>query len=90
MKIETFETGLKRTLYLILPFSEITIIDGVSIGQRFILIDYHYKGSKYVTKLEYDSRKLELPYTDIPERIVDMLVMKLHKEIDKLVVFEEE
>jgi hypothetical protein len=87
MKIETFETTLKQTIYLILPFSEITIIDGVSIGQRFILIDYFYKGSKYVTKLEYDSRKLELPYTDISEKILDMLVMKLHKEIDKLVVF---
>lgn len=39
--------------------------------------------------LEYDSRKLELPYTDIPEKIVDMLVIKLHKEIDKLVLLEK-
>ena len=87
MDRETYETGLKQTMYSIVPFSTITIIDGCSIGQRFILIDYYYKGTQYLTKLEYDSRKLELPYQDIPEKILDMLVVKLHKEIDKVVIF---
>ena len=79
-KALNFEKSLKQTMYLIVPFSTITIIDGVSIGQRFIIIEYYYKGTQYLTKLEYDSRKLELPYQDIEEKILDSLVVKLHKE----------
>lgn len=84
MDKEIFETALKQTMYLIVPFSTITIFDGVSIGERFILIDFYYKGTPYLIKLEYNSQKLELPYQDMAKKIHDALVVKLHRELDKL------